>query len=228
MIKNIIDAHQIHDMGEPGRTRRMIIIFAVLAVLVIAGIVLAIVGGLGLFKSSSSSCSSSTLPGFCPGSFLASTASQSVLCSGIGGFLVISAEAGITTYIAKNMTSICQYVNIGNYAGANGMLTLLSFPALSLIGQFFQLQNNPALTTASFPVLTYLGGFFVVTNNPNLVSLLGANLLTIASTSQAYNFGICGNAAGITFSPEIEHAAVGKPCVITTGSCASSSVTTCA
>jgi hypothetical protein len=85
--------------------------------------------------------------------------------------------------------------SLGNIAVAlqKSLPSSLTFPVLSILGGFFNFNNNPHLTFLSFPALTSIGGdgsyAFLAYNNTLLQTIYLPTLHTLGSG----DVWICGN-----------------------------------
>ena len=160
-------------------------------------------------------------------------------------------NVALTSLSLPVLTYVGQYLNVQNCA-----LTVLYLPALLHLGQYLDIQlnslasislpvltfmgqalilaNNIALTLASIPALTFVGQYFQVSNNQMLAAINAPAMVKIACLQNECNLAgwavyICQNAAGLSFSAAVPHAAAGNTCWLLTSlqPCDMSTVTTC-
>ena len=95
----------------------------------------------------------------------------------------------------------------------NLALTSLSLPALTYVGLYVFIYYNNALTACSMPALTYVAWYFKVNSNSNLAAFAAPALVKIANKGlNTWTVNLCSNAASLSYSAAISHAAALNAC----------------
>ena len=117
------------------------------------------------------------------------------------------------------LTYTAQYLQIFSSFGYNNALTVVDLHSLQYVGQYLTIKSCSGLTALNLPALTYVAQYFVVELNSNLAVLAAPAIVRIACIQSScinhgYAVNVCSNAASLSYTPAIAHAAAGRTCYL--------------
>ena len=137
----------------------------------------------------------------------------------VGGFVGFQ----LNPLLASVQLDRLQYVGASAYFGGNDVLTFLSMPALTYIGQYLTVTDgNPSLlSVVDLPVLTYIGAYLKVQSNTALSTLNAPSLAYIENIGSkgAVALYLCSNADDFAYSGNIPAAAASFLCYLPPSYC---------